>query len=228
MEAFQDKWPRWRQVEHLAAYRGAICFGPQRGRKVTYTSPRRWLPGFTPAPADTATAELAHRYLHAYGPATPVDLARWVGAPVPWAIALFARLGDTIQPVDVEGTVGWVTAGDTATTTEGYAGVRLLPYFDAYVVGCHPRTKLFPGRAGDRALNGGQAGNYPVLLLDGVVAGVWHLRRSGRRLAVTVEALSPLSARRRSLLDDEVHRIAAILEGTAELTLGPVAAGPHA
>ena len=60
-------------------------------------------------------------------------------------------------------------------------GVRLLPYFDAYVVGCQPRELLFPGRAAERALAGGQAGNYQVLLIDGVVAGVWHQRRSGRR-----------------------------------------------
>ena len=26
----------------------------------------------------------------------------------------------------------------------------------------------------------GQAGNYPVVLVDGVVGGVWHQRRSGR------------------------------------------------
>jgi hypothetical protein len=227
MEAFQDRWPRWRQVEHLAANRGAICSGPDRGRRATYTSPRRWLPGFAPAPADTATAELAHRYLRAYGPATPAHFARWLGTPVPWATALFERLGDTIQPVDVEGWTGWVTAGDT-TTVERYAGVTLLPYFDAYLVGCHPRDRLFPGRAGERALNGGQAGNFPALLVDGVVAGVWHQRRSGRRLAVTVEALTPLSARQRRELNAEVERVGQILEGAATLTEGPVAVGPHA
>ena len=56
----------------------------------------------------------------------------------------------------------------------GHAGVRrsgLLPYFDAYAVGCHPRERLFPGAAAERALARGQAGNRPVLLVDGVVAG---------------------------------------------------------
>ena len=43
-------------------------------------------------------------------------------------------------------------------------GVRLLPYFDAYTVGCHPREQLFPGLAAQRALSRGQAGNVPVLL----------------------------------------------------------------
>ena len=34
-----------------------------------------------------------------------------------------------------------------------------------------------------------QSGNYPVLLFNGMVAVVWHQRRSGRNLAVTVDWL---------------------------------------
>ena len=48
MDAFQDKWPRWRQLTSTAAHRGVLCFGPLRGRTITYTHPRRWLPGFHP------------------------------------------------------------------------------------------------------------------------------------------------------------------------------------
>ena len=73
--------------------------------------------------------------------------------------------------------------------------VRLLPYFDAYTLGWQPRELLFPGRAAKRALTpAGQAGNFPVLLIDGTVAGVWHLRRSGRKLDITVEPFDQLSA----------------------------------
>jgi hypothetical protein len=61
MPAFQGMWPRWRQVLPLAGIRGALCFGPNRGRKVTFTSPRRWLPGFRPAAAQPAVAGLVRR-----------------------------------------------------------------------------------------------------------------------------------------------------------------------
>lgn len=71
MGAFQDKWPRWRQLTSTAAHRGLLRFGPGRGRKVTYTGPRRWLPGSRPADGDAALRTLITRYLHAYGPATP-------------------------------------------------------------------------------------------------------------------------------------------------------------
>jgi hypothetical protein len=44
-EAFQDRWPRWRQLTSTAAHHGLLCFGPDRARKVTYTNPHRWVPG---------------------------------------------------------------------------------------------------------------------------------------------------------------------------------------
>nr|BFE79084.1 hypothetical protein GCM10020093_016850 [Planobispora longispora] len=90
--AFQGMWPRWRQAVATAANRGALCFGPNRGRKVTYTAPARLLPGFRPAGGPEALAELVRRYLYAYGPATPQHFAQWLSAPRRWAAELFASL----------------------------------------------------------------------------------------------------------------------------------------
>ncbi|WP_217999117.1 DNA glycosylase AlkZ-like family protein [Nocardiopsis trehalosi] len=174
MPAFQGMWPRWRQATTAAAHRGVLCFGADRGRTTTYTHPRRWLPGFTPAPAAEAAAALVHDYLHSYGPATAAHVGRWLGVPATWAARTIAALGDRVRPVALAGETAWLPA-DAAAAGDGDApprGVRLLPYFDAYGVGSHPRALVFPGRAAERALNRGQAGNFPVLLVDGVVAGV--------------------------------------------------------
>jgi hypothetical protein len=228
MPAFQDMWPRWRQATGVAANRGALCFGPNKGRKVTYTNPPRWLPGFQPADGQTALAGVVRRYLFAYGPATPQQFAQWLAVPRGWATALFDTLAGELQQVIMDGAPAWVAAGDTAAPSEAPRGVRLLPYFDAYVVGCHPREKVFPGPAAGRALARGQAGNFPMLLIDGVVAGVWCQRRAGRRIAITVEPLQPLSAAERRALDDQVERVGEILEGAAQLTIGAVTVGPHA
>jgi hypothetical protein len=226
MEAFQTKWPRWRQAEDTATRRGAMCFGPTRDRKLTYTSPTRWLPGLRPMAGPDALAELVRRYLYAYGPATPAHFARWLSVPVRWAAELFDSL--ELQKLTVDGAAAWVAAGDADFPDDEPRGVRLLPYFDAYGVGCHPRERVFPGRAAKRALARGQAGNFPLLLVDGVVAGVWHQRRGGRRVTVTVEPIATLDAARRRELDEQVMRIGQILEGTATLTIGTVSAGPHA
>ena len=229
LPAFQTLWPRWRQALSRASHQGAVCFGAPRGRTVTYASPRRWLPHLVPEPADRAVAWLLQSYLHTYGPATPSHFARWLSTSTGWATRVFEVQGEAIEPVDCADWTGWVNASDREiqeSSTPG--GLMLLPYFDAYVVGSHPRELVYPGRAAERALARTQAGNYPVLLVDGIVAGVWHAAHRGSRLAVTVETLQPLSRRHRSSIDDVVGRLGFVLEATATLTFGPVNVGPHA
>ncbi|WP_369172084.1 winged helix DNA-binding domain-containing protein [Streptomyces sp. R28] len=227
--AFQGLWPRWRQVLHRAGQSGALCFGPNRGRKVTYTRPPQSAAG--PVPGAAALPELVRRYLRAYGPATPRHFAKWLAAPAAWALALFAELAEAgeVEEVAFEGAAAWVAAGDTEFPVGRLRGVRLLPYFDAYAIAAQPRESLFPGEAYRRALAGGQAGNYPVLLVDGVVAGVWHQRRRGRRTTVTVEPVGRrLTARQERELGEQVERVGEVLEAKAELVVGEVTVGPHA
>ncbi|SDK61637.1 winged helix DNA-binding domain-containing protein [Nonomuraea jiangxiensis] len=220
MPAFQGMWPRWRQVMAGAAHQGAFVFGPARGRKVTYTA--------APAlpPARDGLSGLVESYLRAYGPATPADFAQWAGGPVGWAAPAFRAV--PLEEVLFEGRSAWVLAGDTAVPEDPPRGVRLLPYFDAYVVAGRPRELLYPGAAAGRALAGGQAGNFPVLLVDGEVSGVWHQRRSGSRIDVTVEPLRDLTPAQSRELDEQVERVGEVLEGRPRLTVGRVEVGAHA
>ena len=229
MEAFQDRWPRWRQLTSTAAHRGMLCFGPNRGPKVTYSNPHRWLPGFRPDDGDAALHTLVTRYLYAYGPATPQHFARWLSIPPRRAVGLFDELAGQLERVELDGAQGWTMAGDTETPPQPHRGIRLLGYFDAFVVAGQPRERLYPGPAATRGLSpAGQAGNYPVLLVDGVVGGVWHQRRSGRKLAITVEPLAELAPTQRRQLEEEVELVGAVMEATPTLTVGTVTVGPHA
>lgn len=232
MPAFQDLWPRWRQLVGIAGHRGVLCFGPNRDRRVTYTSPRRWLPGFKPANQEEATASVIMAYLYAYGPATAQQFAQWIGAPPAWAVEQFEGRQKRLIQVIFDGTPAWVAEGDTdmpSANEKATGSVLLLPYFDAFVVGSHPRDPLFPGEATPRArAPSGQAGNYPVLMIDGVVAGVWHQRRSGKWIEITVEPLGRLTIPQRGALQTQAERIGEILEGQPRLRVGKVTAGAHA
>ncbi|WP_237706560.1 winged helix DNA-binding domain-containing protein [Kribbella flavida] len=226
MPAFQGYWPRWRQAIPAAATAGVLCYGPNRGRKTTYTNPHRFAPPFTPQNGEEALSELLRRYLYAYGPATPQQFAKWLGTSPAFVTKVFQR--SDLQQVELDGEPAWLVEGDTEWPAEPARGVRLLPYFDAYAVGSHPRDRVFPGKASTRALAGGQAGNYPVLLVDGLVAGVWHQRKAGRKLQVTVEPIDELGAGQLRALDDVVQRLGEIVDAQPVLTIGEITVGPHA
>lgn len=110
-----------------------------------------------------------------------------MGRPAPAGRVLEAIAGETIE-VEVEGTPGRLLAGD-GQALEGAAptgSVRLLPGFDPYVMGFHPREHLLPPEHSARVFR--QAGWVtPTLLVDGRVEGVWGHDRVGRRIEVTVE-----------------------------------------
>jgi hypothetical protein len=232
---FQQQWPRWREVVHVAARRGLLVYGPDEGRRITYTNPHGWLPDLAVGEPGASLDEVIRRYLHAYGPARPEHLARWLAATIGKVRPRWQALADAGELVpmrvaeDDDGP-SWVLAGDTTFDDEVAPAheLRLLPYFDAYGIGAAPRHLVFPGRAWERALAGSQAGNFPLLLRKGVVAGVWHPKRAGKKVAITVEPLKPLPKRLLPVLDAEVERVGEIVEATPTLTVGDVTTGPHA
>ena len=228
MAAFQDMWPRWRQLTSTAAHRGVLCFGPNRGRNVTYTNPHRWLPGFRPDDGDAA--------LRSWSRATCTPTARPRRSTSPVAQHPAAARGRAVRRAGrragARGAGGRHRLGRGRRHRDPTAAAPRDP--PAAVLrrirrGGQPRERLYPGAAAARALTpAGQAGNYPVLLVDGVVGGVWHQRRSGRKLAITVEPLRELTARQRRQLDHEVELVGAVLEAKPTLTVGTVTVGPHA
>jgi hypothetical protein len=182
-----------------------------------------------PEDGSTAVRALVRRYLYAYGPATPQHFAKWLAIPARRAVDAFEAMADELGRVELAGSPAWTVAGDTSAPAAAIPAVRLLPYFDAYVVAAQPRELLYPGPAATRALTpSGQAGNYPVVLVDGVVGGVWHLRRSGRRAVITVELLATLAAAGTRELEAQVAQVGTILGVEPALVLGQVTVGAHA
>ncbi|MBP2320619.1 hypothetical protein JOF56_001004 [Kibdelosporangium banguiense] len=218
MLAFQSNWARWRQVTHVAGMRGVLCFGANKGRKITYTSP-----GVRPAPEAASLKHVVEAYLRAYGPSTPQRFAHWLSAPVKWATTVFESMD--LEEVTVEGTRAWIVPGDLDVPAP-VESVFLLPYFDGYSyrVGNQPSGLMYPGRAKDRVL----PGNFQNLVIDGEVAGLWHQRRSGRKVDITVEPLRKLTKRQHARLDEQAERVGVILEAKPTVTIGLVTVGGHA
>jgi uncharacterized protein YcaQ len=181
----------WGSSLKPAAFRGLLCFGPDRGRNVTFTSPASWLEEFSPTPPGEALRTVARRWLGAFGPASREDLARWWGWISPArAGKLLASLEDEVAEVDVEGSPQLALASSVSELAafEPARVVRLVPAFDQYVVGVPRKGPGAPFAAADRARIYRQAGWLsPSLLVDGRIEGVWKHELKGGALRVEVD-----------------------------------------
>jgi hypothetical protein len=223
--AFGGNFPIWRIAIGWAASEGQLCFGPNQGNQVTFVRPDQWLGWWREVEPGAALAEVFRRYLRAYGPATARDFAQWFSVDARFAAELSAELGGDVVQVDVEGYRCLAVASDLAAALPDAGGsVRLLPHFDCYLRGFHPREQLVGGWA-ERSARG--TGEVPVLVVEGMVAGVWERKPRGRRLEVTVESFQKLSAAERLSLEAEARRIGEILEAETTLAVGTVAIRPH-
>jgi hypothetical protein len=229
--AFAGQWPRWQIWLRPAALDGLIVFGPNRGTRVTYVRTDQWLGPLTSVPAlpsvDGASAlrEVCRRYLAAYGPATHVEFARWFLMRPKDALELMRSIDD-LEEVDVEGWRAWLPRGCATPPGETRGRVHLLPHYDCYVVGCHPRAQLIPQTA-PYALRKGTAAPFPVVLVDGVVGGLWERRRRGRVLEVRIDTFSALSNSQKDQAEQQAARIGEILETPVEVFFGPVDPRAH-
>jgi hypothetical protein len=227
--AFGGSWPRWRVCLGGAAVEGLICFGPNERNKVTFVRPEQWLDRWPPPPSEEeALREVFKRFLRAYGPSKPAEFARWFAILPGRASALARELTPELEEVDVEGEPRLVLGGDSEPGEQLGPSVYLLPHFDCYLVGCHPRTELFPAAWYDRGIPVSGGGNIPAVLVDGRVAGIWEMRRQGGRASITVDCFQKLDKVRSRLLDQAIDTICRIAQVDARRTFGEVLPRPHA
>lgn len=196
----------WGELLGPLAFMGLLCFGPPQGGSVTFVRADQWIGGGRDVDPREARREVLRRYLRAYGPAKPADFQRWSGFGHD-ARALFDEL--ELEEVRVEGTRAWLLDGDGVDFDRDPASIRLLPQYDAYVIGFRPREQLVPERVKQRVAEDAKGRYESVtgmspLLVDGVVTGLW--RRNG-----DVEHVLPLPRARRRELEAAVERLREIV-----------------
>jgi hypothetical protein len=132
-----------------------------------------------------ARSELARRYLHVFGPATPEAFSTWAGVAEAEARATFAALSKRLTPVQTPIGPGWILARDEPELREPPgppAAARLLPSGDAYFLHWGAGRELLVPDARQRAELWTSRVWPGAVLVGGEIVGTW--RRAQADLSV--------------------------------------------
>jgi hypothetical protein len=207
---------------------GLVVFGPNHGNRVTFVRTDQWIGPLDEIDGQVALRQVCERYLRAYGPVTHGEFARWFATKPQATRALMDSMD--LEEVDVEGWRGWLPRGDAEpppTASEpSEAQVHLLPQYDIYVVGSFPRQQLIP-RIAPAELQRGTAAPFAVVLVDGVIGGLWQRTRRGNCVDICVDTFRPLSKPQTHALERQAQRIGEVMELPVRISFGDVPPRAH-
>ena len=153
-------------------------------------------PEFTPMPKETARLELARRYFTHFGPATLKDAAYFFGTTQREIKGLLDSLPVTAAAHG--GKTFFYIEGGTPPLGE-MPRCLFLAGFDQLMLGYEKKESLFLPREHLRGIFNRAGIVYPVLLVDGTVAGRWKMKNG--KLTVTLFA----SAGQKQISDAASH-----------------------
>jgi hypothetical protein len=162
-----------------------------------------WLPdGVADVPAEEARAELARRWLRAFGPAPAADLKWWTGWSAGDVGKALARLD--VTEVDLGGTTGLVLSDDLEPAPAPEPWAALLPALDPTPMGWQERGWFLGDHRPALFDRNGNIG--PSVWWDGRVVGGWAQRADGE---ISVRLLEDVGADAEAAVAREAERTAA-------------------
>ena len=193
-------------IAGLAVSSGLACLGPDRGKTTCLVLREDWLGKAPRFDRGAAVAELARRYLNAFGPATERDFAKWSGLGLTELRAGLERIAGELSESRL-GEETLFSLKGARRRAPGGPTVRMLGAFDAYMLGYAKRDFALPAEH-ERAFKAGGGGWLrPVIVRDGVVIGGWSYRRKGGGVEVTLGSAEKLSPANRRVIEREVADI---------------------
>ncbi|CAI9407282.1 winged helix DNA-binding domain-containing protein [Nocardioides sp. T2.26MG-1] len=149
--------------------------------------------------------EIVRRYLRAFGPATAADVTAWSGVtrlgPVVNAMTDLVRHEDGAGKALLDVPDGLLAEADEP------APVRLLGTYDNLWLSHAARDRVATPENRRRWM-GPNGGTGMVVLVDGMIEGLWRRRDD---LVEAVETFRELTRRERAELDEEVGRVEELL-----------------
>ncbi|WP_036500489.1 winged helix DNA-binding domain-containing protein [Nocardia aobensis] len=176
--------------------------GSWTSSQYTWAPREAWLPDAAPIALDAARAELARRWLRAFGPAPVDDLVWWTG----WTKTDVRKTLSSLDltEVDLDGRPGVILSDDTDPEPESGPWAALLPALDPTPMGWQSRDWFLGPHTPALFDTNGNIG--PSIWVDGRIVGGWAQRADGE---IAWRLLEDVGADAKALIDAEVERTAA-------------------
>ncbi len=198
---------------------GYLCQGPDKGpgtgsgKQPTFVPFETWAGPLQSLNEEDGLRELARRYLAAYAPASPQDLATWSGLKVSEARRAWDLLAGELAPVETAQEQLFMLKTQEPDVAHAFSlrgeVLRLLPRFDTYLLGYHNRQRILAPELEYKIRYGGIL--VATLLWDGRIAGAWSSKMRGKTLELDVQPFEPLPERLLPALEQEAQRVGVFL-----------------
>jgi hypothetical protein len=153
---------------------------------------------------DDGIEHLVRRYLGAFGPAAPRDIASWMGVTVAQMRHVVDRMElDTLRDEDGRPLLDLPAA--TIPDPDTPAPPRFIGVWEAMLLVHARRTGVLPEEHRSKVFNVRTPHSVNTFLVDGRVAGTWRHEDGD----VRIEPFEPLPPAERAAVEDEAHRLAA-------------------
>lgn len=202
-------------VARLAIVEGFVCYGPERGREVTFIRVDQWLPKQKEIPEQEAKKILLRRYLAAYGPASPLDFSHWTSLRMEEVKDVWESLREELVETPVGNVNGAILRRDYRQLVNSALRepvLRLLPGFDPYLLSHADKGQVVERRWYERVYRP-QWWISPVVLLNGKAVGTWSYTSRGRKPSLRIRLFAKASKEIRALIDEEAASLKRFLAG---------------
>jgi hypothetical protein len=198
--------------------KGLLCHASSSGpwyhdTEHSFSRVDKWLPDvdIDEIDRDEAKKRLVIGYLRGFGPASIRDFSYWTGMRVRDGGDFFKLIEDSIEEIRITGQKASCymlteDLNDLLDSDNIPSVARLLPQFDSLIMGHKDKERFIdPSSKSKIFLPRGDVA--ATILLDGLVKGVWKMKREKKKWNLKIRAFEKLSEEDRSRVEGEVERL---------------------
>ena len=191
------------------AMRQVLCIGPRAGKQATFVLLDEWIPPVQRLGREEALATVATRYFTSHGPATRQDFVHWTVMTIADAKAAIASVSSQLRCDVVDGQE-YYSSPDLPDVHVDAA--YLLAPFDEWLLGYRDRSAVIEADDMGKVAPGANGIFFPIVVIDGRVAGVWKRAFKRDNVIMTFTPFRPWTDAEQEAVGCAAERYAAFVD----------------